>query len=55
VWSAAGAGVVRETWQLALLALAAVALLALNRGVVHTLVVAGVAGVILALAGAPLP
>ena len=38
-----------------ILALAAVALLVFKRGVVATLVVAAVIGVILALAGAPLP
>jgi chromate transporter len=42
-------------WQVAVLAAAAVALLALRRGVVATLLGAGVAGVIAALAGAPLP
>jgi chromate transporter len=44
-----------ETWQLAILAAAAVALLALRRGVVLTLLAAGAVGVVLALAGAPLP
>ncbi len=44
-----------ETWQLALLTAAAVALLALKRGVVETLLVAGVIGVSAALTGAPLP
>jgi chromate transporter len=44
-----------EIWQFVLLAVAAVALLALRRGVVETLLVAGVIGVILALAGAPVP
>jgi len=49
------AGALHETWQFAVLALAAIALLAAKRGVVETLLVAGLAGVILALAGAPLP
>ena len=44
-----------ETWQLAVLAAAAVSLLALRRGVVPTLLGAGTVGVVLALAGAPLP
>jgi chromate transporter len=45
----------KETWQWAVLAGAAVALLALRRGVVATLLAAGAAGVTAALAGAPLP
>jgi chromate transporter len=49
------ASVLHETWQLAVLAVAAVALLAGKRGVVETLLAAGLVGVILALAGAPLP
>jgi chromate transporter len=44
-----------EPWQAAVLATAAVALLALRRGVVGTLLGAGAAGALLALAGAPLP
>lgn len=44
-----------EPWQLAVLAAAAVALLGLRRGVVQTLLGAGAVGVILALAGAPMP
>jgi chromate transporter len=48
------AGALRETWQLAVLAGAAVALLVARRGVVTTLVCAGLVGVIVALAGAPL-
>jgi chromate transporter len=44
-----------ETWQLALLAAAALALLALRRSVVLTLLAAGAVGVGAALAGAPLP
>jgi chromate transporter len=44
-----------EPWQFALLAAAATFLLALRRGVVATLLLAGAAGVVIALAGAPLP
>jgi chromate transporter len=44
-----------ETWQLGVLAAAAVVLLVLRRGVVETLVAAGAVGTALALAGAPLP
>ncbi|WP_028061625.1 chromate transporter [Candidatus Solirubrobacter pratensis] len=44
-----------EPWQAAILAAAAVALLAARRGVVETLVAAGIAGALLALAGAPAP
>lgn len=44
-----------ETWQFAVLAAAAVLLLVLRRGVVLTLVAAGAAGTIVALAGGPLP
>ncbi|NLT05545.1 MAG: chromate efflux transporter [Solirubrobacterales bacterium] len=44
-----------EPWQLAVLAVAAVALLAARRGVVATLLAAGAVGGALALAGAPLP
>jgi chromate transporter len=44
-----------ETWQFAILAAAAIALLALRRGIVLTLLAAGLLGVIAALAGAPLP
>jgi chromate transporter len=49
------AGALREPWQVVVLAGAAVALLALRLGVVSTLVAAGVAGVVVALAGGPLP
>jgi chromate transporter len=49
------AGALKESWQAAVLAAAAVALLLLRRGVVVTLVLAGVVGAILGLAGAPLP
>jgi chromate transporter len=48
-------GALTEAWQLAVLAGAAIALLALRRGVVATLVTAGVVGAIAGLAGAPLP
>ena len=44
-----------ESWQYGVLAAAAVLLLALRRGVVPTLVLAGAAGVVAALAGAKLP
>jgi chromate transporter len=49
------AGALRETWQFAILALAAIALLAFKRGIVETLLAAGLIGVSLALAGASLP
>jgi chromate transporter len=49
------AGALHQSWQFAVLAAAAVALLVLRRGVVETLLAAGVIGVIAALAGAPLP
>jgi chromate transporter len=48
------AGALDEAWQYALLAVAAIALLALRRGVVETLVVAAVIGAVAVLAGAPL-
>jgi chromate transporter len=44
-----------ETWQYAVLAAAALALLALRRGVVQTLLLAGCAGLAAALLGAPIP
>jgi chromate transporter len=49
------AGALHEGWQYAVLAAAAVALLIVRRGVVETLVGAGAVGVVLALAGSPLP
>jgi chromate transporter len=49
------AGALSQTWQFAVLAAAAVALLALRRGVVATLLASAGVGVILGLAGAPLP
>jgi chromate transporter len=45
----------RETWQFVVLGDAAVALLVLRRGIVFTLVGAAVVGVVLGLAGAPVP
>jgi len=47
------AGALQETWQFALLGAAAIALLVFKRGIVETLLAAGIVGVILALAGAP--
>jgi chromate transporter len=44
-----------ESWQFAILAAAAVALLALKRGVVQTLLGAALLGTVAAIAGAPLP
>ncbi len=44
-----------EVWQFGVLAAAGVALLVLRRGVVTTLIVAGVVGAVAALFGAPLP
>jgi chromate transporter len=44
-----------ETWQYGVLGAAAILLLPFRRGVVPTLLVAGVAGVVVALAGGPLP
>jgi chromate transporter len=44
-----------ETWQYALLAAAAVALLVLRRSVVLTLVAAGAIGAVVAVSGAPIP
>jgi chromate transporter len=44
-----------EDWQFAVLAAAAIALLVLRRGVVATLLGAGAIGVVVALAGGPLP
>ncbi len=49
------AGSLREGWQVAVLAAAAVVLLVLRRGPVLTLVGAGVVGAIVALTGGPLP
>jgi chromate transporter len=49
------AGALSQAWQFAVLAAAAIALLALRRGVVQTLLAAGVIGAIVALAGGPVP
>ncbi len=49
------AGALREGWQFAVLAGAAILLLGLRRGVVLTLLAAAGAGLIIALAGGPLP
>ena len=45
------AGALQEAWQFAILGAAAIALLVLKRGIVETLLVAGIVGVILALVG----
>jgi chromate transporter len=49
------AAALTEVWQAGVLAAAAIALLGLGRGVVETLLVAGIVGVLAALLGAPLP
>jgi chromate transporter len=49
------ADALRETWQVGVLAAAAVALLLARRGIVSTLLCAAVIGVVVALAGGPLP
>lgn len=49
------AGALSCTWQYAILAVAAIALLALRRGVVPVLLAAGAVGSVVALAGGPLP
>jgi chromate transporter len=49
------AGALTEGWQVGVLAGAAIALLALGRGVVETLLAAGAVGVAVALLGGPLP
>jgi chromate transporter len=48
-------GALVETWQFVVLGLAAAALLLARRGVVSTLLGAGLVGVVVALAGGPLP
>jgi chromate transporter len=48
-------GALHENWQYPVLAAAALALLAFRRGVVETLLVGGLLGTVLALAGAPVP
>ena len=49
------AGALGEDWQYPLLGAAALALIVLRRGVVTTLLIAGLAGTLAALLGAPLP
>jgi chromate transporter len=49
------AAALSQTWQFAILAVATIALLLARRGIVLTLVCAGVAGAIIALTGGPLP
>ena len=49
------AGALGETWQYVVLAAAAIALLALRRSVVLTLLAAGTVGAVAALLGAPIP
>ena len=49
------AGELRQPWQFAVLAVAAVMLLGLRRGVVFTLLAAAATGLVVALAGGPLP
>ena len=49
------AGELRQPWQFAVLAAAAVMLLGLRRGVVFTLLAAAATGLVVALAGGPLP
>jgi chromate transporter len=48
-------GALRETWQFAALAAAAIALLIARRGIVLTLLGAGIAGAVIALAGGSVP
>jgi chromate transporter len=49
------AGALSETWQYVVLAAAAIALLALRRSIVLTLLAAGTVGAVAALLGAPIP
>ena len=49
------AAVLTQAWQFGVLAAALLALLVFGRGVVLTLVSAALVGVVLALAGAPIP
>lgn len=49
------AAALSETWQYAVLALAALALLVLRRGIVSTLLLGAAAGLLVALLGGPLP
>jgi chromate transporter len=49
------AAALRETWQFGVLAAAAVALVIARRSIVVTLLGAGIVGVVIALAGGPVP
>ena len=49
------AGALSEAWQFLVLGAAVLSLLALRRGIVFTLLAAGCAGVVIALAGGPVP
>jgi chromate transporter len=49
------AAALSQPWQFAVLAAAALLLLGLRRGVVLTLLLAGAAGALVALAGGPVP
>src|SRR6185437_10108831 len=49
------AAALRETWQFAVLAAAAIALVIARRSIVVTLLVAGIVGVVIALTGGPVP
>jgi chromate transporter len=49
------AAALSQPWQFVILGVATILLLALGRGVVSTLLLGGAAGVVIALAGAPLP
>ena len=49
------AAALRETWQFAVLAGAAIALLIVRRGIVVTLLAAGAVGIVIAVAGGPVP
>jgi chromate transporter len=49
------AGALKETWQFAVLGVAAIALLLARRGVVLVLVTAGIVGAVIGLSGGPLP
>jgi chromate transporter len=49
------AAALRETWQFGVLAAAAIALVIARRGIVVTLLSAGIVGAAIALAGGPVP
>jgi chromate transporter len=49
------AAALREGWQVGVLGVAAVALVLARRGIVPTLLCAGIVGIVVALAGGPLP